>query len=164
MHQNSNQYKINVQTNDNKDQQSYLIRKRSSQCLQHVLLYGDESVYADLQNIGFVGTSIIPISSAGSFGENDEDQMFMGLIDVSSLFISLHNVSDNPHYPTFPPQPTLLKTSQEQVEEEGAYEEVESLLIDNGRRNCIKKRAKQTKREILNIWIDMNNPKPDFYD
>ncbi|KAA6399260.1 MAG: hypothetical protein EZS28_005211 [Streblomastix strix] len=54
-------------------------------------------------------------------------------------------------------QPNLC---EEQIEEEGGNEEIESQLINKRYQWDVKNRALEAKREILNFYNDRNNPKP----
>ncbi|KAA6373761.1 MAG: hypothetical protein EZS28_030712 [Streblomastix strix] len=62
--------------------------------------------------------------------------------------------------PSFPYQPLLTKLCEEQIEEEGGNEEIESQLINKRYQWDVKNRALEAKREILNFYNDRNNPKP----
>ncbi|KAA6363301.1 MAG: hypothetical protein EZS28_041172 [Streblomastix strix] len=60
------------------------------------------------------------------------------------------------------PQPILLKSCLEQIEDEGGNEEIEAQLVNKG--YIIKDHANDAKRYILNIYVDNSNPRPWQYN
>ncbi|KAA6362307.1 MAG: hypothetical protein EZS28_042166, partial [Streblomastix strix] len=63
---------------------------------------------------------------------------------------------------SFPPQPLLVRRSDEQIEEEGGNEEVDSQQSNKGRgkSNHINIWANEAKGAILNNFIEQGNRKP----
>ncbi|KAA6363103.1 MAG: hypothetical protein EZS28_041370 [Streblomastix strix] len=82
---------------------------------------------------------------------------------TSPYFLSNLNKGRN-YNPSFPPQPLLVRRSDEQIEEEGGNEEIESQLINKkSDYGHIKNSANYAKGWILNNFIKYDNPKPDWY-
>ncbi|KAA6375372.1 MAG: hypothetical protein EZS28_029100 [Streblomastix strix] len=111
----------------------------------------------------YAGVLIIAISTASGLGEEQDNEIYDRLINICWLLNYLQYGRTNnwqPSYPQFPPQLLLVKRSQEQIEEEGGNEEVDSQLIND---NEIREEANWTKGAIMNIFIDGSNPKPRWY-
>ncbi|KAA6387673.1 MAG: hypothetical protein EZS28_016800 [Streblomastix strix] len=80
-----------------------------------------------------------------------------------SYFLKYLNQVRNYHE-TFPPQPLLAYRSDEQIEEDGVNEEIDSQLINQGINGNIKNNANRAKGAILNYFIEQGNPKPIWYN
>ncbi|KAA6399886.1 MAG: hypothetical protein EZS28_004585 [Streblomastix strix] len=107
----------------------------------------------ELVNIRYAGIQVIAFSIASGQGEEQDEQIWNGLNRISWFFCCLYEGRNN-RESSFPRQPILAKRSQEQIEEEGGSEEIETLLINKGNQNYnIKGNAKWAKRSILNHFI-----------
>ncbi|KAA6376247.1 MAG: hypothetical protein EZS28_028226 [Streblomastix strix] len=125
-------YKINIHFSQQQDQQSLQVRSISRGCLQYIHEYGDASAQTELVNARYVRVLVIAFSTASGAGRPF----------------------------TFPPQHLLVRRSDEQIEEEGGNEEIESQLINKGFSGNIKIEAKVAKRRILNYFIEQGNQRP----
>ncbi|KAA6367233.1 MAG: hypothetical protein EZS28_037240 [Streblomastix strix] len=105
---------------------------------------------------------VITISTASGHGEEQNGEIWDGLRYISSFLISLNQGRD--YNAIFPPQPLLARRSDEQIEEEGGNEEIDSQLINTEKNDDIKNSANRAKGEILNYFIEQGNPKPDWYN
>ncbi|KAA6378226.1 MAG: hypothetical protein EZS28_026245, partial [Streblomastix strix] len=101
---------------------------------------------------------VIAISTASGHGV-ENDQEISNTLNITSKFLKCLNEGKN--YGTqFPPQPLLVRRSDEQIEEEGGNEEIDSQLINKGYSWNIKDEVNKVKGAILNFFIDSVNPKP----
>ncbi|KAA6362311.1 MAG: hypothetical protein EZS28_042162 [Streblomastix strix] len=121
----------------------------------------DASIYTQLVNANYVGVLAIAISTASGSGEEQDDEINHGLGQIS-YFIRCLNQGRN-YNATFPPQPLLARRSDEQIEEEGGNEEIESQLINKEDRCNIKTDAHRAKIAILNYFIKQGNTRPYQY-
>ncbi|KAA6371406.1 MAG: hypothetical protein EZS28_033066 [Streblomastix strix] len=58
----------------------------------------------------------------------------------------------------------VIKSGSQQIEEEGAIEEIESQMVNEGYRGDTKNNASIAKGEILNYFIEQGNPRPYWYN
>ncbi|KAA6391945.1 MAG: hypothetical protein EZS28_012530 [Streblomastix strix] len=154
-------YQIGTHLSQENDQQTLALRSSSRRCLHYIHQYGDASVQSELVNANYTGVLVIAISTAGGHGEEQEFEIYMRL-DYISDFISNLNKGRYTS-PSFPPQPALAQISEEQIEVEGAIEELEAQLIYNGNSWNIKNSANIIKGYIMNFYIDWSNQRPDWY-
>ncbi|KAA6364766.1 MAG: hypothetical protein EZS28_039707, partial [Streblomastix strix] len=75
-------YNINNHINEEKDRQASLIRDGSGQCLGNIQKYGDESIQSELVSSEYAGVSVLQVSTAGGDGEQEDDEIWNGLITV----------------------------------------------------------------------------------
>ncbi|KAA6358564.1 MAG: hypothetical protein EZS28_045909 [Streblomastix strix] len=121
-----------------------------------------EVAVANLVKANYIGVLVIAISTVGGSGEEEDWQIF-NVLDYISRFLSNLNKGRNRYYKsTFPPQLLLTHRSDEQIEEEGGNEEIDSQLINKGRN--IKNKANRAQGEILNYFIEQGNTRPDWYN
>ncbi|KAA6355755.1 MAG: hypothetical protein EZS28_048718, partial [Streblomastix strix] len=121
-------YKINIHLSQENDQQTLALRSGSRVCLWHIQYFGDASVHSELINIGYAGVLVIAISTASGHGEEYDGQIYKGLDYISTFLICLNKGK----LYSFPPKPLLAHRSDEQLEEEGGNEEIDSQLINKG--------------------------------
>ncbi|KAA6365506.1 MAG: hypothetical protein EZS28_038967, partial [Streblomastix strix] len=132
-------------------------------CLRYIHYKGDASVQTELVNARYARMLVIAISTASGHGEEQDEEIFSGLFRISKFLKYLHQGrnNDEPPYQYFPPQPLLVHRSDEQIEEEGANEEIDSQLNNKGHQYYnIKNEANEAKGMILNYFINSVNPKP----
>ncbi|KAA6374625.1 MAG: hypothetical protein EZS28_029848 [Streblomastix strix] len=156
-----NNYKINIHFSQEIDNQTFKVRSSSRWCLWYIQDCGDLSAHSELINARYVRSLVIAISTASGSGEEQDLEIIHGL-DFISDFIRCLNKGKN-NYARFPPQPLLSRRSDEQLEEEGGNEEIESQMVNKGYRNHIKNSANEAKGMILNYFIEQGNRKPDQY-
>ncbi|KAA6393027.1 MAG: hypothetical protein EZS28_011441, partial [Streblomastix strix] len=155
-------YKIGTHLSYENDQQTLALRSCSRECLFSIQDYGDASTQSELINVGYARVFVIAISTASGYGEKKDEEIWNGLNFIFDFFSNLNQGRN--YNATFPPQPLLAHRSDEQLEEEGGNEEIDSQLINNGHQYCnIKDGAIKTKGTILNQFIEQGNPKPDWY-
>ncbi|KAA6393897.1 MAG: hypothetical protein EZS28_010575 [Streblomastix strix] len=163
------QFKFNYDTNKEEDNQSILIRNKSKECLDYIHRWGDEQTQVELVTNGYPRVLINIINTVGGNEQEYDVGIFQGLENISNFFsVILKGRQTNyfNHGPSFPPQPVLFKSFQEQIEDEGAYEEIEAQLVNKGRGvyNDIKNNANYAKRRILNFFVDQSNPRRWWYN
>ncbi|KAA6374347.1 MAG: hypothetical protein EZS28_030127 [Streblomastix strix] len=159
-------YKINIHFSQENDQQTLQVRSSSRRCLWQIQLYGDASAQTELINARYVRVLVIAISTASGSGEEQDDEIWIVLYRISDFLKYLHQGinNDEPPFQYFPPQPLLVHRSDEQIEEEGGNEEIESQLINKGHQYYnIKDEANEAKGRILNCFIEQGNTRPDWY-
>ncbi|KAA6365742.1 MAG: hypothetical protein EZS28_038731 [Streblomastix strix] len=152
-------YKINIHFSQEIDNQTFKVRSSSRRCLRYIQYSGDTSVHTELVNANYVRVLVIAISTASGSGEEQDLEIYWGLDKISD-FIRCLNKGRNDYEPSFPPQPLLARRSDEQIEEEGGNEEVESQLINKGFNGDIKTDANRAKIAIQNIFIKQGKPRP----
>ncbi|KAA6388800.1 MAG: hypothetical protein EZS28_015671, partial [Streblomastix strix] len=120
--------------------------------------------YAELLSVGYARVLIIAVSNAGGqceHGEQQDQEILGGLDRISDFLIRLHEGKRS--LPYFPPLPQLVKSSMEQIEEEGGSEEVEAQLVNNGQYGRINEWANWTQKIRLNFFIEWSNPRPYWH-
>ncbi|KAA6366187.1 MAG: hypothetical protein EZS28_038286 [Streblomastix strix] len=97
---------------------------------------------------------------------NNNEGIRSALSNIGCFFNRIHEgrkiyYEDIDGYISFPLQPELAKHSEEQIEEEGGNEEIEALLINEGRKkfddDSINDRAIRAKYAILNFFSEPQN-------
>ncbi|KAA6376406.1 MAG: hypothetical protein EZS28_028067 [Streblomastix strix] len=104
--------------------------------------------------VGFV--ICISFSTAGGIGEEQNMEIGNGLIRIYNFLREQHE-GRYFRQPFFQPLPLLARRTEEQIEEEGAVEEMEAQMKNKGYvqgyYEYIKNWAKWAKAEILNHFI-----------
>ncbi|KAA6371409.1 MAG: hypothetical protein EZS28_033064 [Streblomastix strix] len=156
--------KINIHFSQENDIQTFSVRHSSRGCLSLIWLYGDASAHSELINARYVGVLVIAISTAGGSGE-EQNLEIRDRLDFISYFIRCLNKGRKSSWvPSFPTQPLLAHRSNEQIEEEGGIEEIDSQLINKGDYVHIKTDANEAKGWILNYFIEQGNQRPIWYN
>ncbi|KAA6398683.1 MAG: hypothetical protein EZS28_005785 [Streblomastix strix] len=156
-------YKSRIHFNSENDKQIYSLRNSSRGCLWTILDYGDALDQQELVNIGIAGVLFVAISSAGGISEERDSEIREELFNIADFLKFLNNGRDITKYPSFPPQPLLAKISIEQIEEEGANEEVDAQIANKGLYGNVKDKSKEVEGLLLNFFIDKNSSKPYWY-
>ncbi|KAA6363644.1 MAG: hypothetical protein EZS28_040829 [Streblomastix strix] len=151
-------YKLNIHFSQENDQLTFAVRHSSRGYLWDIQYYGDASAHSELVNARYARALVIAISTASGSGEEYDEDIWNELYSISNFLRHLHQEDYS-----FPPQPLLVRRSDEQIEEEGGNEEIESQLINKGYRGIIKDEANEAKGEILNCFIEQGNTKPYWY-
>ncbi|KAA6402933.1 MAG: hypothetical protein EZS28_001542 [Streblomastix strix] len=140
-------YKRKLSINKEEDQQCLLLRDQY-----------------ELVGIRYSRVVAISISTAGGSGEEQDHEIWNGLICIANFLSQLRQGRNyHPFYPSFPPQPELAYGSEEQFEEEGGNEEVESQLFNKGQNGRIMDEATRTIGWKLSYFIDSSNNRPFWY-
>ncbi|KAA6322450.1 MAG: hypothetical protein EZS28_054434 [Streblomastix strix] len=108
------------------------IRCNSRWCLYWIQQFGDEQDQSELVNNGYGRVTSISFCTAGGKGEEQDKEISDGLYYISRFIRELHLGRNNDYQPSFQPLPLLARRSEEQIEEEGANEEIEAQLNNNG--------------------------------
>ncbi|KAA6397076.1 MAG: hypothetical protein EZS28_007395 [Streblomastix strix] len=146
-------YKIRIHFNKDIDRQSLEVRSLSRWSLIQIQGFGDEQVQSELVNIGFGRVMSLSFCTAGGIGEEQDEEIRNGLYYIYRFLSDLHE-GRTYGQPSFQPLPLLVRVSLEQIEEEGANEEVEAQMKNNkGYYGLIKGWAKCVKATILNHFI-----------
>ncbi|KAA6361344.1 MAG: hypothetical protein EZS28_043129 [Streblomastix strix] len=130
------------------------VRSLSRQCLYRIQYIGDEQVHSDLINNGYVRVMSISFSTAGGKGEEQDEEILNGLIRIYDFLIGLHE--GKTQQPSFQTLPLLVRNTEEQMEEEGADEELDAQMNNNGFNGRIKSNANDAKAMTLNHFIHRN--------
>ncbi|KAA6391458.1 MAG: hypothetical protein EZS28_013020 [Streblomastix strix] len=146
-------YKINTRICQILDQQRFGVRSWSRWCLSQIRVYGDEQVQSELVNNGFGRVMSISFCTAGGVGEEEDEEINDGLYRISRFLRQLHEGS-NYWQPSLQPLPLLARRTEEQIEEEGANEEIEAQMNNKGMNGCIKGDATWAKEVTLNNFIN----------
>ncbi|KAA6378484.1 MAG: hypothetical protein EZS28_025991 [Streblomastix strix] len=142
-------YRLNSRLNEVIDRQELEVRHWSRYCLNWIQRFGDAQVQSELVNIGYGRMIFISFCTAGGKGEEQNKEINVGLNNISHFLRELHE-GRNYRKPSFQPLPLLARMSLEQIEEEGANEELEAQMCNNVYDGDIKSRANDVKATILN--------------
>ncbi|KAA6355641.1 MAG: hypothetical protein EZS28_048831, partial [Streblomastix strix] len=153
-------YKLRFYFSQELDLQTLALRNGSRECLSIIQDCGDVSTNSELINVGYARVFIIAISSASGSGEEQDREIKDGLDNISQFIRCLNKGKQD----SFPLQPLLAHRSDEQLEEEGGNEEIDSQLINKRHQYCnIKDQANIANGRILNYFIEQGNPKLYWY-
>ncbi|KAA6362059.1 MAG: hypothetical protein EZS28_042414 [Streblomastix strix] len=146
-------FRLGTHLREQIDQQRLEVRYNSRRCLFYIQYYGDQQKQQELVNNGYGRVMSISISTAGGVGEEQDYEIGNGLKYISDFLRELHEGRYD-WQPSFQPLPLLVRRSEEQIEEEGADEELEAQIITKGYNGYIKSRANRAKAETLNHFIN----------
>ncbi|KAA6362757.1 MAG: hypothetical protein EZS28_041716 [Streblomastix strix] len=135
------------------DNQRLEVRSWSRDCFRCIQQFGDEQDQSELVNNGYGRVMPISIFTAGGKGEEPDEEIYNGLKYISEFLTELHERRNNDWQPSFQPLPLLARRSEEQKEEEGANEEIDAQMNNNGDDGYIKSKAQWAKEAILNLFI-----------
>ncbi|KAA6371028.1 MAG: hypothetical protein EZS28_033446 [Streblomastix strix] len=136
------------------DNQRLKVRSWSRRCLCWILIKGDEQDQSQLVNKRYGRVMSTAFCTAGGKGEEQDDEIWNGLDRIYLFLRELHEGRYD-WQPSFQPLPLLARRSDEQMEEEGANEEIDAQMINNGYDSNIKGWAKWAKKATLNHFIHM---------
>ncbi|KAA6386643.1 MAG: hypothetical protein EZS28_017827 [Streblomastix strix] len=145
-------YKVGTHVSEDIDQQKLDVQSCSRQCLSSIQVHGDEQDQTELVNIGYGRVTSITFCTAGGIGEELDKEINVVLIYTYNFLKALHE-GRTYGQPSFQPLPLLVRRTEEQIEEQGANEEMEALISSNGLDGYIKKQANKVKAETLNSFI-----------
>ncbi|KAA6372988.1 MAG: hypothetical protein EZS28_031485 [Streblomastix strix] len=146
-------FRLGTHLREEKDLLILKVRRQSRECLRYIQVYGDKQIQKELVNVGYGRVMSLSFSTAGGIGEEQDLEIRSGLSDISRFFRQLHEGRNNYGYRPFQPLPLLARVSLEQIEEEGANEEIEAQMNNNGLGGGIKAWGNLTKAVILNHFI-----------
>ncbi|KAA6362568.1 MAG: hypothetical protein EZS28_041905 [Streblomastix strix] len=99
--------------------------------------------------------------------DNDDKYAYQGSTTGDIVAFDIQNnclkhfklVKDNDKLQSY----SFARRSVEQIEEEGGNEEIDVQMNNKGCDGNIKYHANRAKGEILNYFIELSNPKPNWY-
>ncbi|KAA6360367.1 MAG: hypothetical protein EZS28_044106, partial [Streblomastix strix] len=146
-------FKLGNHSNQEVDRLRLNVRQKSRQCLCRIQIYGDAQDFADLVNVQYGKVICISLSTAGGIGEEEDDEIRNVLIYISNFLRELHERRNYPQA-SFQLLPLLARRTEEQMEEEGAIEEIEAQMINYGRQYFdVNYYANRAKAQTLNHFI-----------
>ncbi|KAA6352762.1 MAG: hypothetical protein EZS28_051711, partial [Streblomastix strix] len=163
------QFNFNNDTNKEEDNQSLSIRDESIRCLDSIHRYGDKQDQVELVTNRYTRVLVSIINTAGGNEQEQDRGIWDGLVDIyffiKEILKGRQTDIFNPK-PSLQPQPVLLKSCLEQIEDEGENEEIEAQLVnkEEGYGYNIMGNANRAKEMILNFFIGNSNPRPQWYD
>ncbi|KAA6372329.1 MAG: hypothetical protein EZS28_032146 [Streblomastix strix] len=113
----------------------------------------DWNFQSELVNQEYGRVMSISVSTAGGVGEKQDEQINYGLKHIFWLLRELHEGRNNYYQPSFQPLPLLARNTEEQIEEEGANEEIDAQIKNKGYNDNIMDQANYVKAAILNHFI-----------
>ncbi|KAA6355733.1 MAG: hypothetical protein EZS28_048741 [Streblomastix strix] len=145
-------YKVGNHSNQEVYRLRLNIRYDSRWCLFKIRCYGDAQNFADLVNVEYGRVLSIAFCTAGGIGEEQDWEIFSVLNHFYDLLRDLH---EGRYYRQlfFQPLPLLARWTEEQMEEEGANEELEAQMNNKGYYKNIMTQANRVKAVILNCFI-----------
>ncbi|KAA6364610.1 MAG: hypothetical protein EZS28_039863, partial [Streblomastix strix] len=115
-------------------------RHQSRHCLYWIRVYGDEQIQKELVNQEYGRVLSITFSTAGGVGEEKDEEIKDGLNYIQYFLGELYQGRNDNYdydddvdwYTSFQPLPLLARRTEEQIEEVGAIEEIETQINNNG--------------------------------
>ncbi|KAA6371970.1 MAG: hypothetical protein EZS28_032503 [Streblomastix strix] len=144
-------FKIGIHIGQELDQMRLEIRCNSRWCLRYIQVFGDEQIQSELVNNGYGRMMSTAFCTAGGKGEEQDEEIRNGLINITDFLIGLH--AGRIWQPSFQPLPLLARNTEEQIEEEGANEELDTQMNNNGMNGHIRNWANEAKAMTLNHFI-----------
>ncbi|KAA6387422.1 MAG: hypothetical protein EZS28_017050 [Streblomastix strix] len=135
------------------NRQRLKVRYISRWCFYYIQVYGDAQDQSELVNVEYGRVTSIAFSTAGGIGEEQDKDIDVGLKRIWWFLRELNEGRNNDWKPSFQPLPILAQRSIEQIEEEGANEEIDVQMNSNGLDCRIKYRANEAKTATLNLFI-----------
>ncbi|KAA6377736.1 MAG: hypothetical protein EZS28_026739 [Streblomastix strix] len=145
-------FRLGIHLNEQTDLLRLKVRHWSKWCLRNIHFYADEQDQSELVRQGYGRMMSITFSTAGGVGEEEDKEIWNGLGEIQHFLRQLHDGRNYP-YTSFQPLPLLVRRTEEQIEEEGASEEIEAQLNNKGMNGNIKMNATRAKAAILNHFI-----------
>ncbi|KAA6314284.1 MAG: hypothetical protein EZS28_055608, partial [Streblomastix strix] len=124
-------FKLGNHSNQELDQLRFNVRCNSRWCLRWIQISHYTQDFADLVNVQYGKVICISLSTAGGIGEEKDGEIRNVLIRISDFIKDLHE-GRNDYQPSFQPLPLLARMTEEQMEEEGANEEMEAQMNNKG--------------------------------
>ncbi|KAA6397088.1 MAG: hypothetical protein EZS28_007389 [Streblomastix strix] len=147
-------YKIGTHFGLELNQQRLEVRSWSRECLYQIQRRGDEQDQQDLVNNEYGRVMFITFCTAGGISDEQDEEIYFGLENISVFLKDLHE--GRTYQPSIQPLPLLARRTEEQIEEEGADEEIDTQMKNNGLCDVIKSNAKWAKATTLNNFINRN--------
>ncbi|KAA6376741.1 MAG: hypothetical protein EZS28_027731, partial [Streblomastix strix] len=153
-------YKIKEFTSEQNAQEAHEIREYSGYCLSSVQEYGDNKAQIILLNGGYAKSLSLNVALAGGLLEMDTSKIAgsyqeLGLL-VRSIFQGRES-DDEFKIPSLDPKPFLIKEVEEQIEEEGCFEEVDVWYYSEQFNEENSPWNYNIENDLLNIFHDTTN-------
>ncbi|KAA6386295.1 MAG: hypothetical protein EZS28_018176 [Streblomastix strix] len=149
-------FRIGTHLREEIDLQRIEVRNSSRWCLVAIQGYGDAQVQLELVNQGYGIVMSFSYCTAGGKGEEQDEEIRVGLINIYCFLKEIHEGRNDDWYLSFQPLPLLVRSTEEQIEEEGANEEIDAQLNNKGDDGDIKNWANESKAATLNRFIHSN--------
>ncbi|KAA6364586.1 MAG: hypothetical protein EZS28_039887 [Streblomastix strix] len=146
-------FKVGTHLREQTDMLRLQVRHQSRWCLWNIQDYGDEQVQQELVIKEYGRVISLSFCTSGGIGDEKDAEIRDGLKRISRFLERLRYGSNDDWYPSFQPLPLLIRMSLEQIEEEGANEELEASMNNNGMNGHIKGDANEAKVVTLNNFI-----------
>ncbi|KAA6375904.1 MAG: hypothetical protein EZS28_028570 [Streblomastix strix] len=145
-------YKVGTHLKEEEERQRNDLRHQSRYCLFQIQRDGDEQDFADLVNVGIGKVLTIAFCTAGGAGEEEDWEIFNVL---NHFYYFLRELYEGRHYQqlSLKPLQLLARRTEEQIEEEGANDELEAQIKNNENNSYISVWANKAKAVILNCFI-----------
>ncbi|KAA6354791.1 MAG: hypothetical protein EZS28_049682 [Streblomastix strix] len=147
-------FRLGTHLNKEEDRQNLEVRNKCRWCLRYIQECCDEQIQTELVTQGYGRVISITFCTAGGKGEEQDVEIRLGLRSIFSFLRELHAGRNNGWQPSFQSLPLLARRSEEQIEEEGANEEIDAQMNNNGDDGYIKSNAKWAKAVTLNRFIN----------
>ncbi|KAA6367606.1 MAG: hypothetical protein EZS28_036867 [Streblomastix strix] len=146
-------FKLGIHLNEQIDLLRLKVRRQSRLCLYWIQSFGDEQDQLELVNNQYGRVMSLSFCTAGGVGEEQNAEIFNVLNHFYFFLRSLHE-GISYRQPSFQPLPLLVRRTEEQIEEEGANEEIDAQMNNNGYYYCsINYWANNVKAATLNHFI-----------
>ncbi|KAA6357771.1 MAG: hypothetical protein EZS28_046702 [Streblomastix strix] len=144
-------FRLDTHLREEIDRQILEVRHQSRECLRFIQVYGDEQVQTELVNNEYGRVISFSYSTSGGKGEERDYEIYNGLDFILQFLRDLHEGRN--YQPSFQPLPLLARRTEEQIEEEGALEEIDAQMINKGKNGDIKIWTNEAKVMQLNRFI-----------
>ncbi|KAA6363774.1 MAG: hypothetical protein EZS28_040699 [Streblomastix strix] len=142
-------YKICCHLSEDIDQQRLEVRHISRDCLSQIQVNGDIKDQTKIVRKGYGRVICISFCTAGGQGEEQDEEISEGLYNIYWFLSELRKGRNK----TSKLLTLLVRRTLEQIEEEGANEEIDAQMNNNGYDGDIIDYANDTKTETLNRFI-----------
>ncbi|KAA6355726.1 MAG: hypothetical protein EZS28_048747 [Streblomastix strix] len=130
------------------------VRRQSKLCLECIQGWGDEQIQPEIVNQEYGRVMTLSFCTAGGVGEEKDMEILNGLDHFYYFLRQLHEGRNDGYLPSFQPLPLLVRITEEQIEEDGANEEIDAQIKNNGQYSNIKILGNYVKAVILNHFIN----------
>ncbi|KAA6386369.1 MAG: hypothetical protein EZS28_018104 [Streblomastix strix] len=161
---NLSKYNLNMRINKKIDQMSAQIRYDSCWCLLSIVNSADSQTMVHLSELGYVNVLCLIIAAAGGSGEQNIHLMRDSLLQIENFTRTL-NFARNTIYVQIDPLPEYIKKTEEEIESEGSFEEIESqvfntIITQYG--DTAQRWGKRVKWIIFDVHCDDSNSNTDW--
>ncbi|KAA6376619.1 MAG: hypothetical protein EZS28_027854, partial [Streblomastix strix] len=146
--------RLGTHLNQEEDRLRLEVRRWSRQCLFFIQVYGNAQVQIEIVSYKHGRVISISFCTSGGIGEEQDAEIRNGLFRIKMFLKELHEGRNSSWQPSFHPLPLLARRTVEQIEEEGANEEIDAQLSNKGNGWTIKQRANEAKAATLNHFIN----------